>query len=177
VGGPGLVKQRVAARLLLASCTLALGLGLGTALAVTGILALQHPDLRVRAGGEAVGHLDRGTHQLFVLRNDPGGEPPVSQSQPLCTITDLRTAAVAPPAPTDAGFAAVQIAKGGRHRAACTSVLPVTVLVEHEGEPASAYLAAAGRGLLLAVVFTALAALLAARALVTAGRLRSAEHS
>jgi len=32
------VKQRVAARLLLASCTLALGIGLGTAAALTGLL-------------------------------------------------------------------------------------------------------------------------------------------
>jgi ABC-type xylose transport system permease subunit len=71
------VKQRVAARLLLASCTLALGLGLGTAIAVTG-LAKDEADL-----------------------------------------------------------------------------------------------AAVGRGLLIAIVFTALAVLLAARALITASRLRS----
>ena len=32
------MKQRVAARLLLASCTLALGIGLGTAVALTGLL-------------------------------------------------------------------------------------------------------------------------------------------
>ncbi len=77
------MKQRVAARLLLASCTLAIGLGLGTAIAVTGLVS-----------------------------EDAGG--------------------------------------------------------------AGGSLAAIGRGLLVALVFTALAALMAGRALVTASRLRSA---
>jgi hypothetical protein len=174
VGGPGLVKQRVAARLLLASCTLALGLGLGTAVAVAGVLALRHPGLSVRAPGQVEGDLDRGRHHLFVLRQpgDPGGEAPLSDSRPLCTVTDLRTGRPAPSAPTASGFAAVQIDRSGRHRAACTSATPVTVTVDHQGAGTGAYLAAVGRGLLPAVVLTLLAALLAARALVTAGRLR-----
>ena len=167
------MKQRVAARLLIASCTLALGLGLGTALAVTGLLALQHPDITVGAPGEVTGRLDGGTHELFVSRNHPGGEPPVSQSRPACTVTDQRNGAQAAAVPTDAGFTAVRVEKGGPHQVSCTSAIPVTVRVVHEGVGLPAYLAAAGRGLLLAVVFTALAALLAARALITAGRLRS----
>ncbi len=171
------MKQRVAARLLLASCTLALGLGLGTASAVTGLLALQHPDLTVVSPGLAEGELDRGRHQLFVSRKDAGGGPPLAESRPDCTVTDLRTGAPAGASSTEAGFAAVSVARRGRHRVACTSALPFTVLVDHEGEGTSAYLAAIGRGLLLAVILTTLAALLAARALVTAGRLRTREPS
>ena len=78
------LQQRIAARLLLACCTLALGLGLGTAIAVVGVLDLQH-----------------------------------------------------------------------------------------QGEPFTAYLAAVGRGLVPAVILTVLAAVLAARALLAARRLRS----
>ncbi len=168
------MKQRVAARLLLASCTLALGLGLGTAIAVAGILALRHPGLTVRAPGEADGRLDRGTHELFVLRmpGDAGGEAPLMESRPDCTVTDLRTGRVVPAASTSAGFTAVRVEQGGRHRLACSSAIPVTVDVDHEGEGAVAWLAAIGRGLVPAIVLTLLAAVLAARALLTAGRLR-----
>jgi len=78
------LQQRIAARLLLACCTLAVGLGLGTAIAVVGVLGLQH-----------------------------------------------------------------------------------------QGKPFSAYLVAVGRGLIPAVTLTGLAAVLAARALLAARRLRS----
>ena len=168
------MKQRVAARLLLASCTLALGLGLGTAVAVSGLLALQHPSLTVRSPGEAEGDLDRGDHQLFVSRDDPGGEPPVSDSRPSCQVIHLRSGEAAAPVPAGAGFAAVLVEQGGRHRVRCTSALPVTVVVDHEGEGLGAHLAAVGRGLLPAVILTILAAVLAARALVTVRRLQSA---
>lgn len=166
------MKQRVAARLLIASCTLALGLGLGTAVAVTGVLALRHPSRTVRSPGATEGRLDRGVHELFVSRDDPGGEAPASQSRPTCTVTDVGAGRQAPPAASDAGFAAVRVERGGRHRVDCTSALPVTIRVSHRGEGATASLAAVGRGLFLAVVLTVLAAVLAARALVTARRLR-----
>jgi len=80
------LQQRIAARLLLACCTLAIGLGLGTAIAVVGVLDLQD-----------------------------------------------------------------------------------------QGEPFSAYLAAVGRGLVPALILTVLAAVLAARALLAARRLRAQE--
>jgi len=172
VGGPGLVRQRVAARLLVASCTLALGLGLGTAIAVTGVLALQHPRLTVRAPGSSEGRLEHGVHELFVSRTDPGGEPPVSTSRPSCTVTEVRTGRQAAPASTDAGFAAVRVGRSGRHLVACTSALPVTVLVIHTGGTTTDYLAAIGRGLLVAVVLTVLAVVWAAKALLAARRLR-----
>jgi len=173
VGGPGLVKQRVAARLLVASCTLALGLGLGTAIAVSGVLALQHPRLTVRSPGSTEGRLDRGVHELFVSRTDPGGEPPLSTSQPACTVTEVGSGKPAAPAATDAGFAAVEVGRSGGQRVACTSAIPVTVLVAHVGEPFTAYLAAIGRGLLLAAVLTVLAVVWAAKALLAARRLGS----
>jgi len=59
MGGPGLVSRRVAARLLLASCTVAIGLGAGAAIAVTGTLALQHPRLEVRSPGQVDGYFSR----------------------------------------------------------------------------------------------------------------------
>lgn len=174
------MKQRVAARLLLASCTLALGLGLGTAIAVVGLLALQHPSLTVRSPGEADGVLDRGGHRLFVSRSDGGGTPPSgspSDSAPACQVIDLRSGRAAATAAAGRGFAAVRVERGGRHRAACTSAVPVTVRIEHEPEGATAYLSALGRGLLPAVILAVLAALLAARALVTVRRLREADGS
>jgi len=176
MGRPGLVKQRVAARLLLASCTVAIGLGLGTAIAVTGILALQHPTIRVRSPGQRDAYLDRGVHELFVSRNHPGGEPPVAESRPVCTVTDTRSGQPAAAVPTDAGFVALRIERSGHQRVSCTSAVPLTVVVSHRGERAVAYLAALGRGLLPAVILTVLGALLAARALVTAHRLRSTPH-
>ena len=169
------MKQRVAARLLLASCTLALGLGLGTAVAVVGLLALQHPSLTVRAPGQAEGDLDRGVHQLFVSRDDPGGEPPVSESRPVCEVVAVPSGRPAAPAEAGAGFAAARVERGGRHEVACTSAVPVTVLVEHEAEGLGAYLTAVGRGLLPAILLTVLAAVLGARALVTVRRLQTAD--
>lgn len=171
------MKQRVAARLLLASCTLALGLGLGTAVAVVGMLALQHPSLTVRSPGRAEGDLDRGEHQLLVSRSGPGGEPPASESQPACQVIDLRSGRVAATTAAAAGFAAVRVERDGRHRADCTSAVPVTVRIDHEPEGASAYLSALGRGLLPAVILTVLAAVLAARALVTVRRLQEADDT
>lgn len=45
MGRPGLVRRRIAARLLLASCTLALGVGLGMAVAVVGVLRVKSVSL------------------------------------------------------------------------------------------------------------------------------------
>ena len=168
------MKQRVAARLLLASCTLALGLGLGTAVAVVGLVALQHPSLTVRSPGEVEGDLDGGRHQL-VARNEPGGAPP-GESQQTCTVIDLRSGQAATPGPPKAGFATVLVERGGRHRVRCSSAVPVTVLVDHDPEGPGAHLAAVGRGLVPAVILTVLAALLAARALVTVRRLQPADR-
>ena len=72
MGGPGLVgerplQQRIAARLLLACCTLALGLGLGTAIAVVGVLHLQHPRAKLLSPGAKEAQLDRGLHKLLSL--------------------------------------------------------------------------------------------------------------
>lgn len=197
------MKQRVAARLLLASCTLALGLGLGTALAVTGVLALQHPTLTVSSPGQAEGDLDRGLHEVSVRGegdlglerpggaaapgNRPGGsgnagEPPggtgaanerATGSRPACTVVDTRTGRQAPPTSSGRGVAAVEVERAGAHRVECSSAAPVTVVVSRSGESLGAYLTAVGRGLLLAVVLTVLAAVLAARALVAARRLRT----
>ncbi len=166
-------RQRVAARLLLACCTLAIGLGLGTAVAVAGVLDLQHPRVRLLSPGQVERRLDRGVHELFVVRNAPGGAPPLSDSRPACTVTEIASGRDAPPVVSDAGFAAVLVLKGGRHRVTCTSAFPVTVDVGHQGEGTSAYLAALGRGLIPAVALTVLAAVLAAKALVAARRLQS----
>ncbi len=171
------MKRRVAARLLVASCTLALGLGLGTALAATGILALQHPSLTVRSPGSAEGRLERGRHELIVARNGPGADPPLSASQPACTITEARTGEQAAPAATAAGFAAVEVGRGGRQRATCASAIPVTVRIAHVGEPITAYLAAIGRGLLVAVILTVLAVVWASKALLAVRRLGSSPSS
>lgn len=167
------LQQRIAARLLLACCTLALGLGLGTAIAVVGVVRLQHPGVKLLSPGLKEGRLDRGVHELFVVRNAPGGLPPVSESQPVCTVTDTRSGQEAPTAISGGGFAALRVLRGGRHRVACTSAFPVTVDVAHQGEPFSSYLTAVGRGLVPAVTLTVLAAVLAARALLAARRLRS----
>jgi hypothetical protein len=175
VGGPGLVKQRVAARLLLASCTLALGLGLGTAVAVVGLLALQHPSITVASPGEVEGDLDPGVHQLLVSPVSADGQSPVAGLRPACEVAAVPSGQLAAPAEAQAGFAAVRVERDGRHRVACTSPRPVTVRVEHEAEGLGAYLAAVGRGLIPAVILTVLAALLAARALVTVRRLQAAE--
>lgn len=168
------MRQRVAARLLLASSTLALGLGLGTAIAVTSVLGLHHPSLTVRSPGQAEGTLDRGRHHLSVSRADPGGGPPLSQSRPACTVTDIRAGREAAPIPADPDTGSLLLVEHtGRHRVECASAAPVTVLVDHTGSGTGAYLAAVGRGLLVAMALTALAAIWAARALGTVGRLRS----
>jgi len=163
----------VAARLLLASCTLALGLGLGTAIAVLGVLDLQHPRLVIQSPDQVEGRLDAGVHELLVSRNEPGGEVPIKDSGPVCTVIDLSSGATAPASPSDTGFAKVRVLKGGLHRVACTSVVPVTILVEHRDKGTLPYLVAIGRGLLPAAALTLLAALLAGKALVAARRLRS----
>jgi hypothetical protein len=167
------LQQRIAARLLLACCTLALGLGLGTAIAVVGVIHLQHPGVKILSPAVKEGRLERGVHELFVVRNAPGGLPPVSESRPVCTVTDTRSGQEAPTAISDGGFAALRVLRDGRHRVACTSAFPVTVTVRHQGEPFNAYLTAVGRGLVPAVTLTGLAAVLAARALLAARRLRS----
>ncbi|HEV8115002.1 MAG TPA: hypothetical protein VGP53_02105 [Acidimicrobiales bacterium] len=167
------LQQRIAARLLLACCTLALGLGLGTATAVVGVIHLQHPRVKLLSPSVKEAQLDRGLHELFVVRNAPGGLPPVSESRPVCTVTDTRSGQEAPTAISDGGFAALRVLRNGRHRVACTSAFPVTVDVAHQGEPFTSYLAAVGRGLVPAVTLTVLAAVLAARALLAARRLRS----
>ncbi len=172
-GRPPPVKQRVAARLLLATCTLALGLGLGTAVAVVGVLDLQHPRLTVRSPGQAEGRLDRGVHELFVVRNAPGGGPPLSESRPACTVTELAGGREAPPVSTEAGFGAVRVQRDGRHRVSCTSTIPLRVDVDHREGGLDSYLTAFGRGLVPAVVLTVLAAVLAARALVAMRQLRT----
>ena len=170
---PPPARQRVAARLLLACCTLALGLGLGGAIAVRGVLDLQHPGLRVGSPGRAEGRLDRGVHDLFVVRTASGDGPTLSRSGPSCAVTDLAGGRPAPAAGTTAGFAAVRVEEGGRHRVTCTSDLPLTVDVAHRGEGAAAYLAAFGRGFVPALLLTVLAAVLAARALVAVRGLRA----
>ena len=168
------MKRRVAARLLLASCTLALALGLGTAIAVTDVVAaLRHPDITVSAPGQAQGRLDRGRHELFVRRDLPGGGPPLSVSRPDCTVTDAGTGQAAPAAPSGGGFAAFQVRRGGAFRLDCRSAAPVHVTASHVDDELGGYLTAIGRGLLVAVVLTVLAAVLAARALLAARRLRS----
>lgn len=164
---PPPARQRIAARLLLACCTVAIGLGLGTAIAVTGVLDLQHPRLIVPAPGQQEGRLDEGVHELRVL----GGTPPLGGPGPSCTVVDVATGQAAPAATTGAGFAAVRVLRTGRHRVNCTSPLPVTVEVVHEPEGAAAYLAALGRGLIPAVALTVLAAIVAGRALVALRRL------
>ena len=168
-------RQRIAARLLLACCTAAVGLGLGTALAVRGVLDLQHPRLTVRSPGQQEGRLDRGVHELFAVRNAPDGDPPLTAARPSCTVVDVRTGDAVPAATAGAGFAAVRVARAGPHRVDCASALPVTVEVAHEPEGLRAYLAALGRGLVPAVALTVLAAVFAARALVTLRRLASPE--
>lgn len=167
------LQQRIAARLLLACCTLALGLGLGTAIAVVGVLNLQHPRVTLVSPGEKQVRLDRGVHELFVVRNAPGGLPPLSESRPVCTVTDIGSGQEAPPAESGGGFAPLRVLGDGPHRVACTSAFPVTVHLGHQGEPFTAYLSAVGRGLIPAVTLTGLAAVLAARALLAARRLRS----
>lgn len=166
-------RQRVAARLLLAACILALGLGLGTAIAVLGVLGLHHPRLLVHSPDQVEGRLDAGVHELFVVRNDVGGDVPVEDSGPVCTVVDVRSGATSPMSPSGTGFAKVRVLKGGRQRVTCTSIVPVTVDIEHQGKGTLAYLAAIGRGLAPAVALTLLAALLAAKALVAVRRLRS----
>ena len=165
------MRQRIAARLLLAACTLAIGLGLGTAVAVLGVLDLQHPGARVTSPGQREATLDRGVYQLFVLRNAPGGLPPVSQSQPSCEVIGVGGDEVATGVDPDAGFAALVVPRDGRYRVACTSSFPVTVNLNHVGEPPSAYLKVLVAGLVPAVTLTVLAAVLAARALVSLRRL------
>ena len=167
------MKQRVAARLLLASCTLALGLALGTAIAVTGVLsAIGHPQMELVAPGRAEGPLDRGPHQLSVRRDRPGGGLPLSESRPECTVTDLRTGQPAEPTSSDGGFAAVRIKRGGgAHRLECSSAAPVTVGLYHRDTEIGGSFRAVGRGLLVAVILTVLAAVLGGRALVAARRL------
>ena len=160
------LKQRIAARLLLACCTLAIGLGLGAAVAVLGVLGLQHPRLSVISPGQEEARLDRGVQQLFVLRDAQGGAAPVAESRPACTFTAAGGSHAAPAVTSDAGFAAVRLPRDGRYRVACTSAIPVTVDVAHEGEPFSAYLSVIARGLVPAVALTVLAAVLAARALI-----------
>ena len=168
------MKQRVAARLLLASCTLALGLGLGTAVAVTGVVgALRHPDITVFAPGQAQGRLDRGRHELFVRRDLPGGGPPLSVSRPECTVTDASTGQAAPAASSGGGFAAIRVGRDGVYRLDCRSAAPVHVTASHVDDELGGYLTAIGRGLLVALVLTVLAAVLAARALLAARRLRA----
>ncbi len=169
---PPPARQRIAARLLLACCTLALGVGLGTAVAVTSVVALQHPRLQTGSPGQQEGRLDRGVHELFVVRNAPGGGPPLSESRPACTVTEVASGRDAPAVSSDAGFAAVRVERDGRHRVSCTSAHPLTVDVDHRGDGAGAYLMAFGRGLVPAVVLTLLAAVLAARALVEVRHLR-----
>jgi len=164
------LKQRIAARLLLACCTLAIGLGLGAAVAVLGVVGLQHPRLSVISPGQEEARLDRGVHQLFVLRDAQGGAASVAESRPACTFTAGGSHA-APAVTSDAGFAAVRLPRDGRYRVACTSAIPVTVDVAHEGEPFSAYLSVIARGLVPAVALTVLAAVLAARALIAVRRL------
>ena len=164
---PPPVRQRIAARLLLAACTLAIGLGLGTAVAVLGVLDLQHPRIMVTSPGQREATLDRGIHELFVLRNAPGGGPPVSVSQPSCAVTGVDRGEVAASITPDAGFAALSVPIDGTYRVVCTSAIPVTVDVAHVGEPLSAYLKVLGGGLVPAVTLTVLAAVLAARALVS----------
>jgi len=165
------LQRRIAARLLLACCTLAIGLGLGTAIAVVGVIHLQHPRPGITSPGSEEAHLDRGLHQLYVLRNADGGAPPVTESRPACTFTGVDDGQVAPGADAESGFAAVVVPRDGRYRVACTSTIPLTVDVGHVGEPVSAYLAVLGRGLVPAVALTVLAAVLAARALVAVRRL------
>ena len=168
------MKQRVAARLLLATCTLALGVALGTGIAVTGVLtAIGHPRIELIAPGRAEGRLDRGPHDLSVRRDRPGGGLPLSESRPDCTLTDLRTGQPAEPTSADGGFAAVRIKKGGgAHRLECSSAAPVTVGLDHRDTEIGGSFRAIGRGLLVAVILTVLAAVLAARALLAARRLR-----
>ncbi|MEO5679994.1 MAG: hypothetical protein ABIS47_10030 [Acidimicrobiales bacterium] len=168
-------KQRIAARLLLASCTLALGLGLGTAVAVAGVLRLQHAQISLRAPDQRGGSLDGGVHQLFLpLRAT--AEPSFEEAHPACTVTPVAGGAPAPPVSSSAGFAAVRLPGPGRYRVACTADRPVDIVLQHEAEPFTAYLAAVGRGLVPAIALTALAAVLAARALVAARRLRSVQQ-
>ena len=167
-------RQRIAARLLLAACTLAVGLGLGAAIAVKGVLDVHNPDLRVRSPGQRETRLGSGVYELFVLRNDPGGGAPISESRPSCSFIDVRSGMAAPGVMTDAGFAAARVQRGGRHRVTCTSAIPVTIDVDRRDKGALVYLAAIARGLVPAVALTALAAVLAARALLAAQRLRTA---
>ncbi len=56
------MKQRVAARLLLATCTLALGIGLGTAVAVTGLL-----DADAHGAGDDLAAIGRGLLVTILL--------------------------------------------------------------------------------------------------------------
>ena len=164
----------MAARLLLACCTLAIGLGLGAAIALKGVLDLMGADMTIRAPSQQEGRLTAGVHELFVLRNEAGGAAPVSQSQPACSFIDVRSGAAAPAVATEAGFAAVRVQRAGRQRATCTSAIPVTVVVERRDDGALAYVAAIARGLVPAAALTALAAVLAARAWLAAQRLKAA---
>ena len=61
----------------------------------------------------------------------------------------------------------------GGHRLACSSATPVTVGLYHRDTEIGGSFRAIGRGLLVAVILTVLAAVLSARALVAARRLRA----
>lgn len=172
LGGERVLRQRVAARLLLASCTLALGLGLGTAVGVVAVLALQHPQVSLRAPGERETTLDGGVHQLVLPLGDPA-EPDAAQARPSCTVADSGTGRAAPAIASTAGFAAVRVPRAGRYRLACTAAQPVNIVLRHQTEGVGAYLTAVGRGLVPAVILTVLAAVLAAKALVAARRLQA----
>jgi hypothetical protein len=158
------VRRWARIRLLLAACTFALALGIGTALALPVVLEGRQDALALTAPGDTTVPLEPGRYVFTVS----GSDLPLEDTRPICTALLLLPSGDRRPVPvvpeSDTGFAAMRVPTAGDHQIACSSSVDgLTVTVSH-ATPAKAprLLRAAA----LVLVLTALAVLLAARPLV-----------
>ena len=165
------VVSRARARVLLAICTLAAGIGLGLTAALPVALADPHPSMLVEAPGQSVGRLDSGRHVLRVERGSPGSDLPLEELRPVCTALRLGPGGSRTPVEVATGvtpgFAALRVDNAGEHQISCSGSADRTVIsVVHDTEDPAIARNALLRAGLTTLLFTSLAVVLAARPLL-----------